>query len=1035
MDAYCRTQATIFALFVGAATLAAADFRLPSDTEEVLETYCYSCHDEDVQKGELRLDNLGALKLEQRLALLNRVHEQVHLQQMPPEKKKQPSEAERQALVEWVGGVLKQHDAAKLAFKLQMPDYGNYLDHEQLFSGEHKHLKGFTYERDWLISEFIFKEKINVLLKRNRVHNLDGEKQTLHGARLTGKIANPFTLPDRTGVRYYANEKINSSHFLSMMGNAKYVAAAMVQRLSQDSPDYLPAVTALTKMEREHAAILASRQAYLEEWVDFVCAEVFGDANESMLPTYEKIELDGEISEELRSFGKNGWKGRVGINGPFVVNATQRFARPGKDKLAIIRECEAYWFHKGHERAQIARLINTLRLHLASIMKYAKHAVVLPQRKRLSDAEMEEIKATVKELRTSGTSYKQLVAICMTHWRSELKDIREKSDRLSDELIHQVVSELYEKLFERRPTEDELVARSTLFRSYASKIGMESAATKLAQTLLLDAEFITRSEYGSGKADEYGRKLLSPRDASYAIAYALTDRSPDAELRQAVREGRLSTRADYKRQIERLLNDRSHYTIVDPLINETPGVTDVTTMPIRKLRFFREFFGYHLAMNVFKDQSRFGASLPGSRERLIAEADLLLDYVITRDKAVFETLLTTDEFYVFHSGVNESMQQSADSIKLAYEYFKAANWKSFTNISDLFPHEEFLQKKGLPGLPTSELKKAKQSAESTSTSSKKPTFDYGEHVFTNFINAMCALERRFDGGNHYVVPLHARDRITRRNAATMKGVNVARFFNVNPSRWDYKPVQPAKVSHRMGMLTHPAWLQAFSKNDHTDPVTRGKWIREKLLAGTVPDIPIGVDAVVPKDHTRTFRARLEEVTTKAECWRCHQYMNPLGNAFEAYDDFGRYRTEEELEHPDNAIGVQEISHHKKKIVKLHPSERRLGRPGKYHAPKTLYKTLPVVTTGVLDGTGDENLDGDVQDAHDLIGRLAQSERVRQSIIRHAFRYFMGRNEMLSDSKTLIDADQAYLASGGSFDAVIVSLLTSDSFIYRQEAKQ
>ena len=41
-----------------------------------------------------------------------------------------------------------------------------------------------------------------------------------------------------------------------------------------------------------------------------------------------------------------------------------------------------------------------------------------------------------------------------------------------------------------------------------------------------------------------------------------------------------------------------------------------------------------------------------------------------------------------------------------------------------------------------------------------------------------------------------------------------------------------------------------------------------------------------------------------------------------------------------------------------------------------------------------------------------------------------RNEFLSDSKTLIDAEKAYDKSGGSFDAVIVSLLTSDSFIYR-----
>jgi hypothetical protein len=41
--------------------------------------------------------------------------------------------------------------------------------------------------------------------------------------------------------------------------------------------------------------------------------------------------------------------------------------------------------------------------------------------------------------------------------------------------------------------------------------------------------------------------------------------------------------------------------------------------------------------------------------------------------------------------------------------------------------------------------------------------------------------------------------------------------------------------------------------------------------------------------------------------------------------------------------------------------------------------------------------------------------------------------MLSDSKTLIDADNAYVNSGGSFRAVIVSLLTSDSFIYRKDS--
>jgi hypothetical protein len=43
---------------------------------------------------------------------------------------------------------------------------------------------------------------------------------------------------------------------------------------------------------------------------------------------------------------------------------------------------------------------------------------------------------------------------------------------------------------------------------------------------------------------------------------------------------------------------------------------------------------------------------------------------------------------------------------------------------------------------------------------------------------------------------------------------------------------------------------------------------------------------------------------------------------------------------------------------------------------------------------------------------------------------MGREENLGDAPTLIAADRAYVQSGGSMKALILSLLTSDSFLYR-----
>ena len=147
-------------------------------------------------------------------------------------------------------------------------------------------------------------------------------------------------------------------------------------------------------------------------------------------------------------------------------------------------------------------------------------------------------------------------------------------------------------------------------------------------------------------------------------------------------------------------------------------------------------------------------------------------------------------------------------------------------------------------------------------------------------------------------------------------------------------------------------------------------------------------------------------------------VNPLGYVFESYDDFGRFRTEEQIEYPENIEG------HRKYVRSFFNRYKEFEMP--------IYKTKKVDSSGFLEGTGDETLDGPVSDVHDLMTRLAKSDKVRQVFIRNVFRYFMGRNETLADSQTLIEADKAYLDSGGSFNELIVSILTSDSFIYRKK---
>ena len=232
-----------------------------------------------------------------------------------------------------------------------------------------------------------------------------------------------------------------------------------------------------------------------------------------------------------------------------------------------------------------------------------------------------------------------------------------------------------------------------------------------------------------------------------------------------------------------------------------------------------------------------------------------------------------------------------------------------------------------------------------------------------------------------------------------------------PQLWDYQVEQPIEMPKRMGVLTHPAWLWAHSTNFDNDPIHRGIWIRRKLLAGVIPDVPPEVDAQVPEDAHLTLRERLV-VVRQAECWKCHERINPLGETFEVFDDWGRPRETHYFDAEDNLVARRDQAF-----------ERLLARDE--------LTQEPIDSAGELVGTGDPELDGPVNDAFDLIERLARSERVRQSFVRHAFRYFLGRNEMLSDSQTLIAADAAYVESGGSFKALVLSLLTSDSFLYRR----
>ena len=567
------------------------------------------------------------------------------------------------------------------------------------------------------------------------------------------------------------------------------------------------------------------------------------------------------------------------------------------------------------------------------------------------------------------------------------------------------VQEQFDCVLRRKPTEEELTKYVELLRASIVLAGNAEGLRQMLFAVLLESDFLYRLEFGGGDPDEFGRRKLTPYEASMAISYALGDRSPDPGLLLAVAGGRLETREDYRREVERLLADENYYKgPVDHKISGKNMRSHETSHP-KLVRFFREFFGYPQAAKIFKDIERSdgyyqnpGRGTLGTPGFLIKEADRVVDWYLQHDKNVFENLLTTEEFFVYHDKDNETGRKIISEWTEAYERLKGTDWKKNPE-GVLTEHMEFIKTKD-------SLRRWVPEGGHQRRTFLRFMYFFSDTIGkgrTPFTTVATSHGYTYHHSTFYSLPpTPHRGRYERVEHKNFKGELGEVEF------WDYPVEQPFKISKRKGLLTHPAWLIAHSSNFHTDPIKRGRWIREKLLAGRVPDVPITVDAQVPEDPHKTLRERVESVTNKAECRKCHQQMNPLGFPFEIFDDFGRYRPDEPLEYEEHLVAK---------------AKKKNG--------SNIYKTKSVSTQGELRGTDNLNLDGEVADPFDLIDRLAKSERVRQSIIRHAFRFYMGRNEMLSDSQTLINADRAYVKSGGSFKAVIVSLLTSDSFMYRK----
>ena len=192
---------------------------------------------------------------------------------------------------------------------------------------------------------------------------------------------------------------------------------------------------------------------------------------------------------------------------------------------------------------------------------------------------------------------------------------------------------------------------------------------------------------------------------------------------------------------------------------------------------------------------------------------------------------------------------------------------------------------------------------------------------------------------------------------------------------------------RSGLLTHASVLAAHAYTNRTSPVHRGIFALEQVFCAEIPELPRGIAApeVPSVDPDASSREQFAQHSTDPACFGCHQYIDPMGFAFEHYDGVGAYRTEEGNGIPIDASGELQLS----------------------------------------------DVDGPVESVLEVAQRASESPQVRQCMARQWSRFALGRHEDDSIACSISRVDRQFAESGGNVRQLILAIVGSDMFRFRE----
>lgn len=194
---------------------------------------------------------------------------------------------------------------------------------------------------------------------------------------------------------------------------------------------------------------------------------------------------------------------------------------------------------------------------------------------------------------------------------------------------------------------------------------------------------------------------------------------------------------------------------------------------------------------------------------------------------------------------------------------------------------------------------------------------------------------------------------------------------------------------RAGVLTLGAMLMGRAHPIHPSPIQRGVFILERLACEDLGTPPDGAEGALPADSADldgTNRARTAAITSGDACAGCHEPINSVGFALEAFDSLGAWRTTDNSE--------------------------------------------PIDASGTLSLSGGEVIHFDSATA--LAAGLAASRQVHDCYAQQWMRYALGR-EVLEEEPGAQAVKDAFFESGGDIATLLRSIVQTELFRTRRSA--